>query len=78
MRSLSALRDRATRYLAMALIAHERGDSDLAEALTQRAAHLMEQAEAAEAGPIIPPASPQVIRPNAQPQQQIQPKDGNE
>jgi hypothetical protein len=62
----------------MALVAHERGDSDLAEALTERAAHLMEQAEAAAGGPIIPPASPQIIRPDAQQQQQMQPKDGNE
>jgi hypothetical protein len=67
------LRDRATRYLAMAIVAHERGDIDLAEALTERAARLMEEADAAEIGQTIPGRSG-AGQPNVQQQQQLQPK----
>jgi hypothetical protein len=74
MRSPSELRDLATRHLAMALIAHQRGDIDLVEALTGWATRLMEQAEAAEAGQIIP-GPPETAQPNVQQQQQVQPKD---
>jgi hypothetical protein len=78
MRSPSELREQATRYLAMALIAHERGDIELADTLTARATSLMEQAEAAEAGQIIPPPHPEVQQPNVQQQQQRQREDDNE
>jgi hypothetical protein len=76
MRSPSELREQATRYYAMALMAHERGDNDLAEALTATATRLMEQADAAEAGQIVPPP-PEATQPNAQQQQQIQSTDDN-
>jgi hypothetical protein len=67
------LRDRATRYLAMAIVAHERGHIDLAEALTERAARLMEEADAAEVGQTILGQSG-AGQPNVQQQQQLQPK----
>ena len=70
----SELRDRATRYLAMALIAHERGDMDLAEALTASATRLMEQAEATRTGQVIP-RPPETALPNVQQQQQVHSKD---
>jgi hypothetical protein len=68
----SELREKATRYFAMAMIAHERGDIELAEALTARATSLMEQADAAETGQIIPPRPTEVPQPNVQQQQQQQ------
>jgi hypothetical protein len=78
MRSPSELREQATRYYAMALMAHERGDSELAEDFVETATRVMEQADAAEAGQIIPPALREAAEPNVQ-QQQIQPKmDGDD
>jgi hypothetical protein len=63
----------------MALIAHERGDIELADTLTARATSLLEQAEAAEAGQIIlPPPKSEVQQPNVQQQQQRHREDGNE
>jgi hypothetical protein len=78
MGSPSELREQASRYFAMALMAHERGDIDLAEALTVRATSLMEQADAAETGQMIPPSHPEVQQPNVQQQQQRQWEDDNE
>jgi hypothetical protein len=78
MRGPSELREQATRYYAMALMAHERDDIDLAEALTAVAMHLMEQADAADAGQIIPSPSPESSQRVAQQQQQIQPKQDDE
>jgi hypothetical protein len=40
-----------------------------------RAAGLMEEVDAAEAGQIIPPPPSEAIQPTVQQQQQIQPKD---
>jgi len=79
MRSPDELREQATRYFAMALIAHERGDIELADTLTARATSLMEQADTAEAGQIIiPPPKSEVQQPNVQQQQQRPQEDGNE
>jgi hypothetical protein len=78
MGSPSKLHEQATRYYAMAMMAHERGDTELAEALTARATSLMEQADAAEAGQIIPPLPAEAPQPNVQQQQQIPPKDDTE
>jgi hypothetical protein len=44
--------------------------------LTERAAALIDQAEAAESGQMIPPPLPAATQPNVQ-QQQTQPKDAN-
>jgi hypothetical protein len=78
MRSPSELRERAARVLTLASIARQRGDIRLAALLTERAVALIDQAEAAEAGQIVPPAPPEATQPNVQRQQQIQPKGGNE
>ena len=78
MGSPSELREQATRYYAMAMMAHETGDNELAEVLTARATSLMEQADATEAGQIIPPYPPEVPQPNVQQQQQIPPTDDTE
>jgi hypothetical protein len=74
MRSPSELRDRAARYVALAINARRDGDIRLACLLMDRVARLMEEADAAEAGEIIPPP-PEAIEPNVQQQQQIQSKD---
>jgi hypothetical protein len=77
MRNPSELRDQAARYVALAITARRNGDIRLACVLMDRAAGLME-ADAAEAGQIIPPPPPEATQPNVQQQQQIQPKDDSE
>jgi hypothetical protein len=82
MRSPSDLRERAARILALIPIVRQRRDIRLAMLLTERAAALIDQAEAAEAGTaeagqIIPPASPAANQPNVQQQQQIPPNEGD-
>jgi len=64
------LRDQAARLLALAVKAHERGDSDYANQLTERANHYLDEAAALEASQVPPPTE---SRPVAQQQQQIQP-----
>jgi hypothetical protein len=64
--------------VALAITARRNGDIRLACVLTDRAAGLMEEADAAEAGQIIPPPPPEATQPNVQQQQQIQPKDDSE
>jgi hypothetical protein len=46
--------------------------------LMEWSARLLEEADAAVAGQIIPPPLPETAQPNAQQQQHIQPKDDNE
>jgi hypothetical protein len=45
--------------------------------LMEWSARLMNEADAAETGQIIPPPLPETAQPNAQQQQQIQPKGDN-
>jgi hypothetical protein len=45
--------------------------------LTERVAALIDQAEAAESGQIIPPPLSAATQPNVQQNQQVEPKDGN-
>jgi hypothetical protein len=75
MRSPSELRDRAARHVALAITARRNGGVRLAGVLMDRAAVLMEEADAAEAGQIIPPLPPEAIQPNIQQQQQIRKSD---
>jgi hypothetical protein len=63
--------------LALVQIARQSGDTRLASVLTDKAARLMELADTAEAGQMIPPPF-KAARPNVQQQQQIQPKEDNE
>jgi hypothetical protein len=77
MRSPGDLRERAAGILALVPIVRQRGDNRLAMLLTERAAALIDQAEAAEAGQMIPSPLPAATQPDVQQQQQIQPKDGN-
>jgi hypothetical protein len=74
MLSPSELRDRSARYVALAITARRDGDIRLACVLMDRVTDLMEEADAGEAGQIIPPP-PEAIEQNVQQQQQIQPKD---
>jgi hypothetical protein len=78
MRSPIELRARAARFLALVQIARQSGDIRLASVLADKAARLMELADAAEAGQMIPPPPLEATRPNVQQQQQIQPKNDNE
>ena len=78
MRSPSELRAQAARYVALAITARRDGDIRLACVLMDRVTDLMEEADAAEAGQIIPPPPPEATQPNVQQQQQIQPKDDSE
>ncbi len=57
MRSPSERRDRAARYVTLAITARRNGDIRLACMLMDRVARLMELADAAEAGQIAPPPS---------------------
>jgi hypothetical protein len=75
MRSPGDLRERAAHILALVPIVRQRGDIRLATLLTERAAALIDQAEAAEAGQISP-ALPAATHPNVQ-QQQIPPNKGD-
>jgi hypothetical protein len=77
MRSPSDLRERAARILALVPIVRQRGDIRLAMLLTERVAALIDQAEAAESGQIIPPPLSAATQPNVQQKQQVEPKDGN-
>jgi hypothetical protein len=78
MQSPRELRERAARFLALGSIFRQRGDIGLAGMLMERSARLLEEADAAEAGQIVPPLLPETAQPNAQQQQQIQPKGDNE
>ena len=78
MGSPSELRERAARFLALVSNAREMGDVRLAGVLTEMAERLMEEADATEAGRMIPVRPVEVPRPNVQQQQQIPPKDDTE
>jgi hypothetical protein len=78
MGSPTELRAQAARFLTLVQIARQDGDTCLASVLTDKAARLMELADAAEAGQMIPPPPLQATRPNTQQQQQIRPTDDNE
>jgi hypothetical protein len=75
MENPSELRERAARFLALVSSARQMGDVRLTGVLTEMAERLMEQADAAEAGQIIPPRPADPSQPNVQQQQQIPPKD---
>jgi hypothetical protein len=78
MQSPSELRDRAARYVALAITARRNGDIRLACVLTDRAADLMEEADATEADQIITRPQPEATQSNVQQQQQIRPRDDGE
>jgi hypothetical protein len=78
MQSPRELRERAARFLALVSIVRQRGDIGLADMLMEWSARLLEEADAAAAGQIIPPPLPESVPPNAQQQQHIHPKDDNE
>jgi hypothetical protein len=71
MQSPRELRERAARFLALVSIVRPRGDIGLAGMLMEWSARLMDEADAAETGQIIPPPLPETAQPNAQQQQQI-------
>ena len=77
MQSPRELRERAARFLALVSIVRQRGDVGLAGMLMEWSARLMNESDAAETGQIIPPPLPETAQPNAQQQQQIQPKGDN-
>jgi hypothetical protein len=77
MQSPSELRDRAARYVALAITARRNGDIRLACVLMDRAADLMEEADATEADQIIT-RPPEATESNVQQQQQIRPRDDRE
>lgn len=80
MRNACELRDRAARYVALAITARRNGGVRLAGMLMDRAADLMEDAEAVEAGQIIPRPQREAmnVQHQQQHQQQIQWKDDSE
>jgi hypothetical protein len=68
MRNPTELRAQAARFLALVQIARQDGDTRLASVLTDRAAYLMELADAAEAGQMVPPPPLEAGRPTVQQQ----------
>jgi hypothetical protein len=73
MASSKQLRERAARFLAMAINAQHQGDTALAELLTVKAANYMDEAASAEASDAPPPLLG-ARQQNVQQQRQVQPK----